>query len=101
MSSGCLTPRPPRAESWSASLRSPKELRMPRPILLVLSLLALLVSPVAAQEATPEANPVAAQAGGLTVVASGLTNPRGFLWAPDGTLYVAEAGSGGESFGTP
>ena len=30
-----------------------------------------------------------------TVVASGLANPRGIDFAPDGSLYVAEAGSGG------
>jgi plastocyanin len=28
-----------------------------------------------------------------TVVASGLLNPRGFAWGPDGTLYVAESGT--------
>jgi hypothetical protein len=30
------------------------------------------------------------------VVASGLSNPRGMDFAPDGDLYVAEAGSGGD-----
>jgi len=29
------------------------------------------------------------------MVASGLTNPRGFTWGADGTLFVALAGSGG------
>jgi plastocyanin len=28
-----------------------------------------------------------------TVVATGLVNPRGFAWSPDGTLYVAESGT--------
>src|SRR5439155_23724125 len=28
-----------------------------------------------------------------TVVARGLINPRGFTWGPDGSLYVAEAGT--------
>ena len=32
---------------------------------------------------------------GVSVVASGLTNPRGFAWDDDGTLYLALAGSGG------
>jgi hypothetical protein len=32
---------------------------------------------------------------GVTVVASGLTNPRGFTWDEDGTLYLALAGTGG------
>jgi hypothetical protein len=36
-----------------------------------------------------------AQAVSPTVVASGLLNPRGLAFAPNGTLYVAEAGSGG------
>ena len=68
---------------------------MPRSILLVISLLALLATPVAAQEATPEATPVAAEADAITVVASGLTNPRGLLVIADVSLYVVEAGSGG------
>ena len=29
------------------------------------------------------------------MVASGLTNPRAFTWAADGTFYVAQAGTGG------
>lgn len=33
--------------------------------------------------------------GAVTVVASGLNNPRGLAFASDGSLYVAEAGSGG------
>src|SRR5688500_19208153 len=45
-----------------------------------------------AQEATPMASPAAA---GVEVVASGLTNPRGFTWGEDGTLYLALAGTGG------
>ncbi len=31
----------------------------------------------------------------VTIVASGLNNPRGLSFGPDGALYVAEAGSGG------
>lgn len=54
---------------------------------------ALLVSPSAlAQDTTP-----ASTAEPITVVASGLTNPRGFAWGPDGTLSLALAGSGGET----
>jgi sugar lactone lactonase YvrE len=71
---------------------------MHRSLLLVLALLGFLAVPAAAQEATPVGG---AQTGGLTVVASGLTDPRGFLWTADGTLYVAQAGTGGESLGTP
>jgi len=41
--------------------------------------------------------PIAAMAdlGDATTIASGLANPRGIAFAPNGALYVAEAGSGG------
>jgi hypothetical protein len=78
--------------------RGEKEFWMHRSLLAIVTLLALLAAPVAAQEATPGATP---QVGALTPVASGLISPRGFLWTADGTLYVAQAGSGGESLGTP
>ena len=64
----------------------------------VVALLATLVMPVAAQESTPVSG---AATGSVTVVASGLANPRGVTWAADGTLYVAQAGKGGEMLGTP
>lgn len=34
------------------------------------------------------------------VFAEGLAFPRGFAWAPDGDMYVAEAGTGGAGFTT-
>jgi len=37
-----------------------------------------------------------AQSVDFDVVASGLANPRGLAFGPDGALYVAEAGRGGE-----
>jgi plastocyanin len=50
------------------------------------------LTPVAAQEESPVATE-----SGITTVAAGLTNPRGFSWAPDGTLYLALAGHGGDT----
>lgn len=71
---------------------------MRRSLLLIVALLTLLAAPVAAQEATPG---TVSQASALTTVASGLISPRGFVWTADGSLYVAQAGSGGTSLGTP
>src|SRR5215217_4904014 len=67
-----------------------------RSLWFVLALLLAAGAPLAtaAQDASPAASPAA---GAPPVVASGLTNPRGFTWAPDGTLFVALAGNGGTS----
>ncbi|MFT4040374.1 MAG: ScyD/ScyE family protein [Thermomicrobiales bacterium] len=46
-----------------------------------------------AQDATPAASGGAS----LSVVVNGLNNPRGFTWADDGTLYLTEAGWGGDA----
>ena len=34
---------------------------------------------------------------GITTIAAGLSNPRGFDWGPDGSLYLAQAGWGGDN----
>ena len=39
----------------------------------------------------------AASGSTITTIASGLTNPRGFAWGPDGTLTLALAGTGGDA----
>jgi plastocyanin len=66
---------------------------MARVLALLLVLLLTSMAPARAQEsATPAATNLPA---GVTVVASGLTNPRGFTWGSDGTLYLALAGTGG------
>lgn len=56
-----------------------------------------------AQEATPLASPEATPAVQMPpppayaeVVATGLANPRGMAFGPDGALYIAESGVGGE-----
>jgi hypothetical protein len=61
-------------------------------LLLILSLTSIV--PVDAHESvTPEGRSDLPE--GVTVVASGLTNPRGFTWDADGKLYLALAGTGG------
>ena len=56
------------------------------------SMAALLIIgiPVNAEKAPALASPAT-----ITVVATGLNNPRGINFGPDSALYVAEAGSGG------
>ncbi len=43
----------------------------------------------------------AADHGRVATLTDGLNNPRGITIAPDGTLYVAEAGTGGDEFCLP
>lgn len=63
-----------------------------RPVLLFV-LLGALAGPsiVAGQDATPDVSLDSY----IDVVANDLDNPRGFVWEPDGSLYLALAGSGG------
>lgn len=63
---------------------------------LVLTLTLLVLAPLAAlaQDASPEAGNLP---DGVEVVASGLTNPRGFTWDANGNLYLALAGTGGDN----
>jgi glucose/arabinose dehydrogenase len=75
-----------------------------RLIVLAATIAAALPAAATAQEGTPGAVPIASPGtmppSGVTVVASGLTNPRGFAWGPDGTLYLTLAGTGGDTPGT-
>ncbi|MBA2519229.1 MAG: ScyD/ScyE family protein [Chloroflexia bacterium] len=70
-------------------MSSSRSLAVPFVLVALLSLLPLAGG---AQDATPSSGELPA---GVEVVASGLTNPRGFTWDADGNLYLALAGSGG------
>lgn len=66
---------------------------------LVLGLLTVVVAASPLGSLAQDATPGATVASRPTVIASDLTNPRGFTWGPDGTLYVALAGTGGLTAG--
>lgn len=63
--------------------------------LLILGLLLSSAALAHAQDGTPATS--TSPSAGLTVVLDGVTNPRGFTWGTDGTLYLALAGNGGEA----
>jgi plastocyanin len=67
--------------------------RLHLPLLAAVTIVLSLTPIARVQDATPAAGALPA---GVEVIASGLTNPRGFSWSADGTLYLALAGTGGE-----
>src|SRR5688572_3069977 len=73
---------------------------MVRKVLLLVLLISLVSSFALAQEpaSTPEpsSGDTAAPADDAAAIASGLNNPRHITFAADGTLYIAEAGTGGD-----
>ncbi len=50
--------------------------------------------PATATEAAPAPAETPVSTAGVTIVASGLHSPRGMAWTADGTLYVAQSGTG-------
>jgi hypothetical protein len=55
----------------------------------------LLAAGLSAPAAAQSPDPTAAAGGGVTQVVTGLDSPRGIAIGADGTLYVAEVGTGG------
>src|SRR5215211_6765663 len=83
---------------WTGKRRN-AQMKLPRlVVLLVVAALVGLLAPsgtsVSAQDATPVGTP--APPPGCEVIATGLLNPRQLDVASDGTIYVTEAGVGGE-----
>ena len=69
---------------------------MPRSPVIVAPMALLLAAGLSAPAAAQSPDPTAA-AGGATQVVTGLDSPRGIAIGADGTLYVAEVGTGGDA----
>ncbi len=77
----------------------PKRNRFLLPAVALVALVALTLMVLAPTEAAPAQEEAAAA--DWEVIADGLGNPRGLTFGPDGALYVAEAGSGGDGACVP
>lgn len=60
-------------------------------------MLAIALIPATGRTGVPVVQAQSKPAANVTVVATGLMNPRGLKFGPDGTLYVAEGGPGGSN----
>lgn len=67
-------------------------------LIVVIALFGLLYRPGSSQySSTTETPESTGSTDAVTVIANNLTNPRGFTWGADGTMFLALAGTGGDT----